>query len=387
MKRIKLLTALALGVVASSSGALQVSAANYSFFVNFDTKEVANFDDYTQTFTTDTYNMDSNLNFQWSGNYRYDSCPTAFTQNNVWFVLYRLNGTGPFTLFAEQQLPDFTCRTTFAFYSASVQIPLTSAMLANIIDDDTDFVEFDSRVFVNGQAALGNRTLTLLDQTNFFNITYDFNTTYLFNYFLADVKFNSSSYSGNGLWTLGSVRTTQLEYVYTTAGNDAYYIYNNSGTSIGTTRKKYAIDYNEEFFRGESVGAQFIQNRAGSDTYRFAANGSGPNIDSYYNFYYLNTANLAQAIVDAPIISFTEEDCSGGFLDINVGCYVNNALAYIVNDAPVISDAFTLLNTGIELAAQTFGIIGNFSDDNVFGYLILVGFGFIAVKWFLKNDE
>jgi hypothetical protein len=53
----------------------------------------------------------------------------------------------------------------------------------------------------------------------------------------------------------------------------------------------------------------------------------------------------------------------------------------------VISDAFTLLNTGIELAAQTFGIIGNFSDDNVFGYLILVGFGFIAVKWFLKNDE
>jgi hypothetical protein len=106
-----------------------------------------------------------------------------------------------------------------------------------------------------------------------------------------------------------------------------------------------------------------------------------------YNYYYLNSANLAQAIVNVPQISFTSQTCSGGFLDINVGCYVNNALAYLTNTAPVISDLTTIVNTGIEFAGQTFGVIGNFTTSNMFGYLILGGFGFIVVKWLFKDDK
>jgi hypothetical protein len=38
------------------------------------------------------------------------------------------------------------------------------------------------------------------------------------------------------------------------------------------------------------------------------------------------------------------------------------------------------------MAGQTFGIIGSFTQNNMFGVLILAGFGFIAVRWLIKND-
>jgi hypothetical protein len=386
MKRIKLLTALALGVVASSSGALQVRAATYNFFVNFDTKEVANFDDFRQSFSIDTYDLDAVTTFYWGGTYRFDSCPTAFTANMEWVVRYRINGSGSFIELGRIALPDFPCTTVNTTYFAQRSLTIPTNLVETLIDDDDDFVELQSRIQTNSNAALNNRILYLLGYRHYFDISYDFNTTYLFNYFLSDQNFQDRNY-GVVVPTLNATMNNELQYVYTTAGNDSYYINNSGGADIGTTRKKYAIDYNDEFFRGESVGAGFSSDMTGTDQFLFPASPSNVSFNYNYRYYYLNTANLAQAIVDAPIISFTEEDCSGGFLDVNVGCYVNNALAYIVNDAPVISDAFTLLNTGIELAAQTFGVIGAFSDDNVFGYLILVGFGFIAVKWFLKNDE
>jgi hypothetical protein len=388
MKHLKVLTALAIGVVASSSGMIQVGAATYFFNVDFATKEVANFNDYKQTYTTDTYDLDGVLNFYWSGAYRYDSCPTNFTQNITWSVFYRINATGSYISLGSVPLPDFLCSTTNISYFVNAQISLPTTIVDTVLNDDANFIEFRSGVQAPTTAAAANRVMTLTSYTNYFDITYNFNTTYLFNYFLSDQKFDFSDYGGPpGSWVITSTQRVNLRYVYTTAGNDEFYIVNTNTTNIASTRKKYAIDYNLEFFRGESIGALFDYARFGSDTYTFNASGSAWNILNYYRYYFLNSANEAQAIVDAPVIGFTEEVCSGGFLDINVGCYVNNALAYIVNDAPVISDAFTLLNTGIELAAQTFGIIGNFSDDNVFGYLILVGFGFIAVKWFLKNDE
>jgi hypothetical protein len=263
---------------------------------------------------------------------------------------------------------------------------MSANVVEAIMDDDANFANFRSRIEFLNQAATNGRTLTLNNYYFYFDITYDFNTTYLFNYFLSDQNYQSRSTTAF-VSTLAATQSNYLEYVYSTAGDDRYTIFNNNQATIGTTRKKYAIDYNMEFFRGESVGAGFTSKFVGSDTFRYTSSSGLAAISLEYYYYFLNVANLAQAIVDAPIISFSEESCSGGFLDINVACFVNNALAYIVNDAPVISDAFTLLNTGIELAAQTFGIIANFSDDNVFGYLILVGFGFVAVKWFLKSDE
>lgn len=379
MKKTNLLVALSMGIMASSSGMIQVGAATYNYFVDFSTKEVADFTAYKQTFITDTYNLDAYINFNFLGNYRYDSCPTAFTQDMSYQVAYRINGSGTQFFLAEVELPNFTCSTTNVSYLAQTSYPLSSTILELIVDDDTDFIEFFGVMNFKYSAALNGRTLYLSGYRHYFELAYDFNTTYLFNYFLTDQKYQGLQAGG---WTLTGTRTNYLQYVFTTAGNDEYYILNSNVSDISTTRKKYAINYNDEFFRGESVGAQFTTNVSGTDSLLITQN---RNLNTIYRWYYLNVSNVAQAIIDAPVFDFDYQDC-GSFLALNVGCFINNGLAYITNDAPIISDAITLINAGIELAAQTFGIIGNFADDNIFGFLILVGFGFIAVKWLFKND-
>lgn len=382
--KLNLLIALSFGIIASSSGVVQVRATDYNFFVDFSTKEVADFTDYRQSFNIDTYNLDSVIKIYFTGTYRFNTCTPNFTLNPFWEAYYQLNGTGSIISLGSSELPDMPCRLTNTTYFATLNLTIPNNVVNNFMNDDANFVRFQSRMGLRTPGS--GIILTLSGYRNYFEISYDFNTTYLFNKFLTDVKFhnNTASAGTGGTWTRTATQETELQYVFTTAGNDAFYVINTaSGPGIGTTRKKYAVDYNNEFFRGESVGAQFTTNYTGSDTLTFGT--STATQDWRYDWYFLNVANLAQAIVDAPTLSFTEEDC-GDFLSLNVGCFINNAFAYIVNDAPVISDAFTLLNAGIEMAAQTFGIIGNFADDNVFGVLILAGFGFIAVKWFLKND-
>lgn len=380
MKKTNLLVALSIGILASSSGMIQVGAATYNYFVDFSTKEVANFTPYKQTFTTNTFNLDSHINFYFLGSYRFDSCPTPFVINNFYEISYSLNGTAPL-YFIGGELPDFTCTTTPTTYLATVSIPNPINLLQGVVNDDANFMAFAAYIGFRVNPAATGRTLTLSGYRSYFDITYDFNTTYLFNYFLSDQQFISRTSSGS--WTFTASRKVSLLYVYTTAGDDEYYIYNSPASDIGITRKKYAINYNDVFFRGESVGAAFNVEYTGSDT--LVLGNSLSLIQWNYRYYYLNTSNLAQAIVDAPVFNFDYDDC-GSFLALNVGCFINNGLAYITNDAPIISDAITLLNAGIEFAAQTFGIIGNFADDNIFGFLILVGFGFIAIKWLIKND-
>jgi hypothetical protein len=382
MKHFKILTILALGILASSSGMIQVGAVDYFFSEDFSTKEVVNFNNFKQTFSEDTINLDLKVELRWGGSYRFDSCPTAFTLNASWLLAGKINGSGFPITFQNNPLPDLVCTTNNTAYTVFATAFLPSNILDLIVDDDLQFMQFESGIILSGSSLSNGRTLTINNFSTRFDIFYEFNTTYLFNYFLSDINFHGRFTVGS--FTFTGTQINKLVYVYTTAGNDTYYI-NNSGPGLpGTTRKKYAVNSDDRFFRGNSVGAGFQSSISQID---IALTTTNSILSNNYNYYYLNTANLAQAIVDAPLINFTEESCSGGFLDINVACYVNNAIAYLVNDAPVISDAFTLLNTGIELAAQTFGIIGSFSDDNVFGYLILVGFGFIAVKWFLKNDE
>jgi len=386
MKRLKVLTALAMGIMASASGMIQAQAVIYEFGVDFNTKEVDDYTDFKQTFTTDTYNLEGRLNFYWEGFYKFDLCPTAFSINALWTVSVRYNNTGTTFLLASEELPNLNCTTTYTRYEAEASIILPLEVVESIMDDDADYVRFISTITFRYTAGSSGRTMSLLDFQNYFNISYDFNTTYLFNYFLSDQQFvtRTTTAGTGGSWTLNSLQRVFLEYLYTTAGDDEYRITNNNVTDIGASRKKYAVDYQEQFFRGESVGAQF-QTYHIDDPDNWLIGTTTGTMNWNYNYYFLNTANLAQAIVDAPIFEFEEEDC-GSFLALNVGCFINNAFAYITNDAPIVSDAFTLLNAGIEMAAQTFGIIGEFADDNVFGVLILAGFGFIAVKWFLKND-
>jgi len=337
MKRLKILTTLVIGIMASSSGVIQVKAATYNFFVNFDTKEVDNFNDFNQSFNTETYNLDAIATFNWSGTYRFDSCPTAFTLGMDWRIRYRINGVGSYIELTRSVLPDFPCTTTNTQYSAEASASIPGNLVDTFIDDDVNFIEWQSRIVLDSNAALNNRILYLLGYRHYFDISYDFNTTYLFNYFLSDQQFSSRIVSGVTP-TFNAVQDHELNYVYTTAGNDSFFIRNLGGSNIGTTRKKYAIDYNQEFFRGESVGAGFSSAMTGTDQFLFPGSFTGGSINYNYFYYYLNTANLTQEIVNAPIFEFEEEDC-GSFLALNVGCFINNAFAYITNDAPIVSDA------------------------------------------------
>lgn len=391
MKKLKVLTALAIGIMASSSGIIQTQAAILYFEVDFTTKEVANFNDFRKSFNSDTYGLGAKLITRFAGSYKMDSCPTAFTINISYSHQIRLNGTGSSVSFGTNDLPDFVCSTVLKTFNTSITTELLpNSIINNLMNDDANYIQIRSLFNFNQSAATNGRVLELVNWEIANTIAYDFDTTYLFNYFLSDTQFQSSGSVGPGTWNFRSDPNTKVNYLFTTAGNDEYRLINTDYlANLGTTRKKYAVDYNAEFFRGNSIGANISRNYItdapfNTDTLTMVASGQSV-ISSNYNYFFLNAANLNQQIVDAPIFEFEEEDC-GNFLALNVGCFINNAFAYITNDAPIVSDAFTLLNAGIEMAAQTFGIIGEFADDNVFGVLILAGFGFIAVKWFLKND-
>jgi hypothetical protein len=390
MKKLNALIMLSFGVLASSSGMIQAQAALYTFSVDFSTKEVANFNDFNQTYNSNTYDLGATMTWNWSGSYSFNSCPTTYTVDIQYRSSWRLNATGSFIDETNIELPNFICSTSLTLYSVERTIPVSDTFISGLINDDANFININTHLVIRGSSAYTGLELRLHNYTTFITLNYNFDTTYLFNYFLSDTQ--ALSDIRGGTWSVGSDLTTKIDYVYTTAGNDEYRIVNTNIGSIGTTRKKYAVDYNSEFFRGTSIGARIRHAYNTLSPYTYDAvilptTGVSAQIRNQWNYYYLNAANAAQAIVNVPQISFTSQSCSGGFLDINVGCFFNNAMAWLTNDAPIISDLTTIVNTGIEFAGQTFGVIGNFTTSNMFGYLILGGFGFIAVKWLFKDDK
>jgi hypothetical protein len=385
MKLWKLAATVALGVFASGSGSLQVNAATYGYQVDFLDKEVADFDDFRQSFNATTYDLNAKLQWTFTGTYYLSSSTPNTSIDLAYQVFYRINGTGSFTSIGFSGIPNFLPNTSPTIYTANIIINLPDAIVLALVNDDANFVEFNSQMFIVRNNLFG-RTLYLDNYSQYFNIFYEFDTTYLFNYFLSDQQFTLEARTQPANWTINSTRVNLLEYVYTTAGNDIYLIENSLQVDIGTSRKKYAINVDDIYFRGESVGAQFrTQFVNGVDSYTPVSSSGTETITHFYRYYYLNTSNYQQPIENVPTFEFETEDC-GGFLSLNVACFINNALAYIVNDAPVISDAFTLLNAGMRLGGQAFGIIGNFTTDNLFGVMILGGLGITAVRWFLKND-
>lgn len=381
MRKLQLLTAMAIGISATAIGAIQVEAADYVYFVDFSTKTVANFNDYTQQFLSTTYDLKLNLQVTVNTFYKMNTCLPATASDVFLFTLYRANGTGSYSSLPNVDLPDMPCQTGDTFYQITTQQNLDQSFLDLIINDDTNYIQIQPQLVIRGNNALTSRTITLTDVEFVYTMEYDFDTTYLFNYFLSDSVYQFS-FGSTGVTLTGTV-DVDFDYVMTTAGNDRYFIINSNTTNYGTTRTKWAIDYNMEYFRGESIGSRYIITIP-EVTISVAASGTNRGVGNSFGYYYLNAATANRAIVDAPEFDFTYEDCGWDVFDIP--CFINNGLAYITNDAPIISDAITLLNAGIAMAAQTFGIIGAFTTDNVFGYLILAGFGFIAVRWFLKND-
>jgi hypothetical protein len=386
MKLWKLAATVAVGVFASGSGALQVNAALFQFFVNFEDKIVTDFDDFRQSYISTTYDLGATITFDWQGIYSFETAPAPISVDVRYESSWRLNGVGTLFNFLRIDLPDFLVTTTRTSFAVQRTVAVSDQFVSAVIDDDANFAQFRTNILFVNTAQTNGLKLRLESYTKFVTLNYNFDTTYLFNYFLSDTQ--AALPTRGGSWTIGSDFQAKNDFVYTTAGNDEYRIVN-TGPSIGTTRKKYAIDYNNEYFRGNSVGARvrtFYDTDAPFTYDELLMTSSGvASILTTYNYYFLNTSNFQQDIANVPTFEFETEDC-GGFLAVNVPCFINNALAYIVNDAPVISDAFTLLNAGMRLGGQAFGIIGNFSTDNLFGVMILGGLGITAVRWFLKND-
>jgi hypothetical protein len=384
MKLWKLAATVALGVFASGSGALQVNAATFAYQVDFIDKEVADFDDFRQSFNGNTSNLQPRLEWTFTGGYYFLPSAITSTVNITYRVFFRINNTGSYTQLINLALPDFAYTTTRTPYTATTTVNLPTSILDAIVNDDATFVTFYTELAITRSGMLG-RSLVFDDYGQYFNIFYNFDTTYLFNYFLSEQRLRGTGYQRPADWTINSTRVSFLEYLYTTAGNDTYLIENSLQVDIGTTIKKYAVNVEDVYFRGESVGAQFRTQRViGLDTYTSSATSGTENITHEYDYFFLNVSNYQQNIADVPTFEFETEDC--GWDAFNIPCFINNGLAYIVNDAPVISDAFTLLNAGMRLGGQAFGIIGNFNTDNLFGVMILGGLGITAVRWFLKND-
>jgi hypothetical protein len=382
MKLWKLAATVALGVFASGSGILQVSAADFLFDVNFDDKIVADFDDYKRTFIETTADFGNRIEFTIQGTYSMNNCDLAAPSNASLALRYQPNATG-LTITVASTTLGIPCSTTEASYFNYVEAELDPEVINLIIADDAEFVVFRPLItfFSSAAAAATGRVITFSNINILYTVNYEFNTTYLFNYFLSDTKFNSVSYSAAITGTPDIINN--FDYVMTTAGNDRYFLVNTATTDYGSDRTKFAIDYNEEYFRGDSVGARYTTRLSGNLSVPIQASGNLL-ISILYNYYYLNVSNKEQDIANVPTFEFEQEDC--GWDAFNIPCFINNGLAYIVNDAPVISDAFTLLNAGMKLGGQAFGIIGNFTTDNLFGVMILGGLGITAVRWFLKND-
>ena len=145
MKRLKLLTALTMGIMASASGVVQVQAATYNYFVDFSTKEVANFTAFRQSFSSDTYNLDAHITMNWQGTYRFDSCPTAFTVNAQWITAYTTT-SGAGGQIGAANLPDFTCTTSNTTYFAESVMTLPAAAVLALMNDDGNSVPIQDYV-------------------------------------------------------------------------------------------------------------------------------------------------------------------------------------------------------------------------------------------------
>jgi uncharacterized protein YciU (UPF0263 family) len=383
MRKWQLITAATVGIMASGSGFIQAQAADFFFSVDFSTKTVDNFDDFTQTFLETTYNLGNKINFSARFQYKYNVCQDQQPDVNMSFRHgYRLNGNAPTISGSIQELPDLECNEDFTLYQISVFDEINSEDLSYLVNDDDNFLRFYPLLRFKALDISPLPVITVRNIQFTYTVEYDFNTTYLFNYFLSDTDY--SSYGRTAGVTGSTTAANYFEYVMTTAGNDRFFIINSVVTDFGSGRNKFAVDYNMQYFRGESIGARYSTTLIGDQTVNISAS-VDQQMQIAYDYFYLNAANNVQPIVDVPEFNFEYEDC-GSFLALNVGCFINNGLAYITNDAPIISDAITLLNSGMQMAGQAFGVIGSFTEDNVFGVLVLGGLGLIAVRWFLKND-
>jgi hypothetical protein len=381
MKLWKLAATVGVGIWASGSGVIQVQAADIIFDVDFDEKIVDDFDDYEQTFINTTNNLGNTIDINIQMQYYMTACPTATPTDMRLQNSYRLNGVAPTFSVPLVELPDLPCSTTSASYFNETTTTIPTEHLEYIINDDADFIRFAPILRFRSSVAMVGRDIIIENLNFLYTVNYEFNTTYLFNYFLSDTNYVSLGLSAGVFGT--PVVENYFDYVSTTAGSDTYFLLNTSTTDYGTGRLKFAVDYEEEYFRGQSVGARHKSQIEGLNVIISAT--VDQFIQPLYSYYYLNVSNKRVPLADIPQFEFEEQDC-GSFLAVNVGCFINNGLSYVVNDAPIISDIFTLLNTGMQLGGQAFSVLGNFTDNNLIGVLVLGGAGLTAVRWFLKQD-
>jgi hypothetical protein len=388
MNKLNILAATFIAASLTIKSNLNTQAETFNYFIDFATKEVANFNDYEQLFFSYTSGYYNHVRVIMSGSASLSGSCASVPQYPLDLELrYNLNGGSASTIFTKAY--DHPCSNTAtpfvvdSGYLRFIDIPV-SQLVSYVINDDNDFITWMPRLKTIDFSLLSGRTLTISNIS--FQIEYQiiYDTIYLFNTFVSDTKYNGRNSSGwtSSFYTAG----VNVDYIYGTNINTSrtYQVNNTNDANIGTTRKKYAVNVPSVSFIGNIIGIKNVNNSVSSLFRNMTGGGSNFFIEDNFRFYYLNGASAQVPITSVPQFNFEYQEC-GGFLGIDIPCMLNNAMAWLTNDAPIISDAFTLLNTGINLAAQGIGVIGNFiASSNIVVWIIVLGFGIIAVRWFLK---
>jgi hypothetical protein len=367
----------------------EVTSTSYN--VNFANYEVANFDNYYEVFSEGVVGQYSYVYVDGGFQFSFNTCVglTSFTGEVQ--LRYSLNGIGnsllkaiPFTLLCGTSLNDHYFTSDFINL-----VDFDPLIVDYIYENETNNrVDFLTRIVINQSVGMNGKVLTIKDFT--FDLTYAvaFNTNYLFNTFMSRTQYNGlSSTSG---WSITTDDTkVNLNYLFseTIATETFYGVFNTNQNDIGTTEKLYAVQVDNVNFIGDRIGANLRNNHDLLMSRTMGSTGTST-ITHTQRVYYLNAAAQQQDIVEVPEFLVSYQDC-GDLFALNVPCYLNNALAWVVNDAPIISPAINFIYNGIDFMAQGLGIFSVFIDDglNIFTWFIVGGFGIIVLKWIIKQDE
>jgi hypothetical protein len=363
---------------------LNTTVVNYS--VSYLDYEVSNFTNFPKLFHNYTIGARTFLDVSIIIEYSMSSVPQP-TFPVVFEIRTSVDGGAQSTIFTS--FFSITGTTSSNAAQRAETISITDPIVLDKIINEAGRGDLIGRLGLINTAAWAGVNV---DITNFqiewqFQFLYD--TIYLFTTFLADVQ--SRLITTTGYTTITSLLSQiGVLFIYSnTITNTTFYRINNDDVSgsIGGTRKKYALSVPNAQFAGNQIGIKFRSNYSNGLIRRTISGSSVSYIGDTLRLYYLNASSPQLPISNVPVLTATYIDC-GGLLSLNVGCYLNNALAWVLNDAPLISDAIPIVNGGMNFIGQGLGFVGSFvSGTNLITWLIVAGSGIIIVGWILKNDD
>lgn len=355
-------------------------------FVDF---EVANFLDYNQIFNSFTSGQYNEINASVNVGYFMNTNNPAVNLTCNLILRYALNGGAQTTIYTSpaELVPPTTAQNFFNIDFNLKNLDLINAnILPYIINNDNNYVNFYMRLQFNQNASTNGYVLTINKFEPLIEYAINYDTIYLFNNFLSHTKYNGLTTTGFSVGT--TTNNVKLDFIYanTILTNQYYGVFNTSELDAGLLEKRYAVNIPNVNFIGDRIGAQISNNLTGTITRTLTGSGTAL-LTQDFRIYYLNGGAQTITPPALPLFNLDYLDC-GSLLALNVGCYLNNALAWVVNDAPIISEGLTLVNQGIEFIGLGLYQLQLFEPSySVVLWVLVGGLGLLALRWALKNDE